>query len=205
MFSRVITSHLVERARGTPIVTLTGPRQSGKTTLVRQVFPDHAYISLERPDERRFALEDPLGFLARFPGRLILDEVQRAPELLSYIQTAVDESPVPGRYILTGSSNLLLMEGVSQSLAGRTGILLSLPPSFSGAGRWIRGTWIPPSKIRRLPRRRSGPRFGQDSTRGFTPPGSTRRSGSPTISELTWKETCATCCGSATSMRSSAS
>jgi hypothetical protein len=110
-----------------PIVTVTGPRQSGKTTLVRQVFPDHAYVSLERPDERKFALEDPLGFLARFQGSVILDEVQRAPDLLSYIQVAVDENSAPGRYVLTGSSNLLLMEGVSQTLAGRTSILHLLP------------------------------------------------------------------------------
>lgn len=131
MFARVLASQLEERARQMPIVTLTGPRQSGKTTLVRQVFPEHAYVSLERPDERKFAFEDPLGFLARFPGKAILDEVQRAPDLLSYLQVGVDENPVPGRYILTGSSNLLLMEGISQSLAGRTAILHLLPLTSS--------------------------------------------------------------------------
>ena len=94
---------------------------------MRQAFPAHAYVSLERPDERKFAIEDPLSFLARFPGSVILDEVQRAPELLSYLQVAVDENPSPGRFILTGSSNLLLMERVSQSLAGRTAILHLLP------------------------------------------------------------------------------
>ena len=92
-----------------PVVTLTGPRQSGKTTLVRRVFPGHIYVSLERPDERDRAAEDPLGFLARFKKPVILDEVQRAPNLLSYIQVAVDEDPAPGRFILTGSQNILLL------------------------------------------------------------------------------------------------
>ncbi|MCD4749696.1 MAG: ATP-binding protein, partial [Thermoanaerobaculales bacterium] len=114
-----------------PVVTLTGPRQSGKTTLVRHVFPDHYYVSLERPDERSRALSDPLGFLARFRRGVILDEVQRAPELLSYIQVEVDRDDSPGRFILTGSQNLLLMESVSQTLAGRTAVLRLLPLSFS--------------------------------------------------------------------------
>ena len=114
-----------------PVVTLTGPRQSGKTTLVQQVFPGHIYVSLERPDERGRAVEDPLGFLARFKKPVILDEVQRAPDLLSYVQVAVDEDPAPGRFILTGSQNILLMKGVSQTLAGRTAILHLLPLSVA--------------------------------------------------------------------------
>jgi len=127
MFPRVLQGELVESAKRMPVVTLTGPRQSGKTTLVRHVFADHAYVSLERPDERSHAVEDPRGFLGRFKGPVILDEVQRAPELLSYIQVAVDEDPTPGSFILTGSQNLLVMEGISQTLAGRTAVLHLLP------------------------------------------------------------------------------
>ncbi len=110
-----------------PVVTLVGPRQSGKTTLVRHAFPDHAYVSLERPDLRAQALADPLGFLDRFGPRTILDEVQRAPELASYIQGRVDDDGTPGRFILTGSQNFLLMQHVSQSLAGRVAVLHLLP------------------------------------------------------------------------------
>ena len=131
MFERTLSHELADSARRMPVVTLTGPRQSGKTTLVRQVFPDHIYVSLERPDERDRAVEDPLGFLARFKKPVILDEVQRAPDLLSYVQVAVDEDPTPGRFILTGSQNILLMKGVSQTLAGRTAILHLLPLSVA--------------------------------------------------------------------------
>ena len=127
MFRRALAKELRAAARRMPVVTVTGPRQSGKTTLVRHTFPRHAYVSLERPDERSRAREDPLGFLAGFRGGVILDEVQRAPELLSYVQNAVDEDRRPGRFILTGSQNLLLMEGISQSLAGRTAVLRLLP------------------------------------------------------------------------------
>ena len=127
MFDRVLAKQLRAAARRMPVVTLTGPRQSGKTTLVRNTFPRHAYVSLERPDERSRAREDPLGFLAGFPAGVILDEVQRAPELLSYVQSAVDDDARPGRYILTGSQNLLMMEKISQTLAGRTAILRLLP------------------------------------------------------------------------------
>jgi len=114
-----------------PVVTLLGPRQSGKTTLVRRVFPDHGYVSLERPDRRVAATVDPLGFLSTLPGSVILDEVQRTPDLLSYIQVAVDEDDRPGRFILTGSQNLLLMQNISQTLAGRTALLRLLPFSVS--------------------------------------------------------------------------
>lgn len=111
------------------MITLTGPRQSGKTTLARQVFARHEYVSLEDSDERAFATEDPRGFFARHPGPAIFDEVQRAPELVSHLQTEVDRSPRPGRFVLTGSQNFLLLERISQSLAGRTALLHLLPLS----------------------------------------------------------------------------
>ena len=101
-----------------PVVSVNGPRQSGKTTL-RNAFPRHRYVSLESPDERTFALEDPRGFLGRFDRPAILDEAQRAPDLSSYIQSIVDDDPAPGRFLLSGSRNFLLMQRISQSLAGR--------------------------------------------------------------------------------------
>jgi uncharacterized protein len=110
-----------------PVVTMTGPRQSGKTTLCKMAFPDKAYASLEATDVRQFALEDPRGFLRQFPEGAILDEIQRAPDLTSYLQGIVDETPTPGRFVLTGSRNLAVREAVSQSLAGRTAILELLP------------------------------------------------------------------------------
>lgn len=127
MIQRFLQPYLVRDAGYYSVVTITGPRQSGKTTLARSTFPAHAYVSLEPTDDRRFAREDPRGFLARYPGSVIIDEVQNAPDLLSYIQAAVDERPAPGRFILTGSQNLLLMSRVAQSLAGRSGILNLLP------------------------------------------------------------------------------
>jgi len=131
----VITRHLnrplQKAAQQYPVITLTGPRQSGKTTLVRSLFPDHDYVSLEAPDEREFAIEDPRGFLNQFSGGVILDEVQRAPDLLSFIQGIVDEKERPGQFILTGSQNFLLLQPVTQSLAGRTAIFHLLPFSRS--------------------------------------------------------------------------
>lgn len=109
------------------MVTLVGPRQSGKPTLARALFPDYEYITLEDPDRRRLATEDPRGFFKRYSGNLILDEIQRAPELLSYIQGLVDEPGAVRRFVLTGSHQLLLMEKVSQTLAGRTVIAKLLP------------------------------------------------------------------------------
>ncbi len=130
MLRRHLTEALRDAATSYPVVTLTGPRQSGKTTLVQALFADHRYLSLEAPDLRARAIEDPRSLLAQ-GDRLILDEVQRAPELLSYIQGLVDADPRPGRFILTGSQNLLLMEAVSQTLAGRTAFLRLYPLSLA--------------------------------------------------------------------------
>jgi predicted AAA+ superfamily ATPase len=127
VITRDLAAKLSELATVFPVLTLTGPRQSGKTTLCRMVFPDHSYVSLEAPDLRRFAAEDPRGFLAEYPAPVILDEVQRVPDLLSYIQVAVDEEPAPGGVVVTGSANFALLESVTQSLAGRTAIANLLP------------------------------------------------------------------------------
>lgn len=127
MIHRLLTDYLLETARYYPVLSLTGPRQSGKTTLAKAAFPAHAYVSLEESEVRAFAKDDPRGFLQHYKGPLIIDEVQRCPDLLSYIQTAVDFDPSPGRFVLTGSQNILLMEKVAQSLAGRCGILHLLP------------------------------------------------------------------------------
>lgn len=114
-------------ARGFPIVAFTGPRQSGKTTLARALFPEHAYVSLEDPVEREFALRDPRGFLARFPEGAVIDEAQRCPDLFSYLQGLVDTRRRMGDFILTGSQQFGLRSGISQSLAGRVGLVQLLP------------------------------------------------------------------------------
>ena len=113
-----------------PVVAVTGPRQSGKTTLVRAAFPGEPYANLEEPDTRDFATTDPRGFLARYPDGAVLDEVQRVPALLSYLQAAVDADKRLGRWVLTGSQQLGLLGGLSQSLAGRVGYLHLLPFSL---------------------------------------------------------------------------
>ncbi|MFT3817106.1 MAG: ATP-binding protein [Rubrivivax sp.] len=131
-FARTLEPVLRRRAAGYPVLTLTGPRQAGKTTLVRQAFPGHAYFNLERPDLREFARTDPRGFLAGVPAAgAVLDEIQRVPELLSWVQVAVDEDPRPGRFVLTGSHSFELMHSVTQSLAGRTALLELLPLSLA--------------------------------------------------------------------------
>ncbi|HPQ41997.1 MAG TPA: ATP-binding protein [bacterium] len=127
MIKRTITPKLLDLSAHFPVVTITGPRQSGKTTLCKLAFPDKEYVSLEYPDIREFAQTDPRGFVAQYRGGAVLDEVQRVPGLLSYIQGVVDEDPAPGRFILTGSANFSLLESVSQSLAGRTALLTLLP------------------------------------------------------------------------------
>jgi predicted AAA+ superfamily ATPase len=131
MIPRALETALKGVALQYPVVTLTGPRQSGKTTLVREVFPSHAYASLEEPDVREYALADPRGFLGQFADRVILDEVQRAPDLFSYIQSLVDRDDDAGRYILSGSQNFLLLRSIGQSLAGRSAILHLLPLSLA--------------------------------------------------------------------------
>ena len=112
-----------------PIVSITGPRQSGKSTIAKHAFPSYGYVSLEDPNMRMFALEDPLGFLGTYPGEVIIDEAQRAPELFSYLQSRVDESGLPGQYVLSGSQNFLLSSAISQSLAGRVAVMHLLPLS----------------------------------------------------------------------------
>ncbi len=111
-------------------VAIIGPRQSGKTTLARKCFPNKPYVSLETPSDRNLALEDPIQFLKRYPDGAILDEIQRAPELLSWLQQNLDEDPRKGKFILTGSNNFLLLEKVTQSLAGRVAFIEQLPFSL---------------------------------------------------------------------------
>jgi uncharacterized protein len=130
MIKRTISAQLEHYTKKYPVVTLTGPRQSGKTTLLRNLFPDYQYVSLEEPDRLLFAKEDPRLFLQNYPEKVIIDEAQRFPELFSYIQTHVDLVGKEGMFILSGSHNFLLMESVSQTLAGRTAILKLLPLSL---------------------------------------------------------------------------
>lgn len=131
MFKREIETELKELAKGYPIVTVIGPRQSGKTTVVQHAFPKKQYANLEFPDIRSMAIQDPRGFLEQFPDGAILDEIQRAPGLLSYIQPLVDQRDQKGMFILTGSHQLELQEAISQSLAGRTALLTLLPMNLA--------------------------------------------------------------------------
>ncbi len=130
MISREIENKVIAYAKQYPVITITGPRQSGKTTLSKMVFADKPYVSLESIEERTFAQNDAKGFLNRFPQGAILDEIQRVPDLLSYIQILVDESHQSGQFILTGSQNFELLNTVSQSLAGRTALVKLLPFSL---------------------------------------------------------------------------
>ncbi len=127
MLPRLLTPTLQRLATSFPVLAITGPRQSGKTTLARAQFADRPYVSLEDPIERAFAAEDPRGFLARFGQGAVFDEAQRWPDLFSYLQGMVDADRRPGRFILTGSQQFGLLAGVTQSLAGRVGMTRLLP------------------------------------------------------------------------------
>ena len=128
---RDITSLLEIYANSFRSVLIVGPRQSGKTTLARDTFPNKPYVSLENPDECELAFQDPRAFLNRYPNGAILDEVQRAPLLLNYLQELLDNTDEDGLFILTGSNNILLQDHITQTLAGRIGVLDLLPLSYN--------------------------------------------------------------------------
>ncbi len=147
-----------------PVVTIVGPRQAGKTTLARHVFSGHEYVNLEDPESRELAALDPRSFLARHPTPVVIDEIQRAPELLSSIQVDIDEHDEPGRYVLTGSHQTALQQAISQSLAGRTVVLQLLPLSLEELGAEASSS-IDELLLRGfLPRVHAGP---QDPTRAY--------------------------------------
>ncbi|MFH0921881.1 MAG: AAA family ATPase [Fibrobacterota bacterium] len=132
---RQLKSALIRRAKTLPVILLTGPRQSGKTSLARKTFPKLPYVSLESPEERALATGDAKGFLARYPKGAILDEIQRAPELPSYIQGIVDEPGFKGLFVLTGSNQFAITHRITQSLAGRTALLQLLPFTLHELGK----------------------------------------------------------------------
>ena len=130
MIKRILEHKIRNLARKFPALAIMGPRQSGKTTLVRTTFPALSYISLENPDHRLYAQSDPRGFLEQYRDGAIFDEIQKVPELFSYLQQILDETPLKGHFILTGSQNFLLHEKISQTLAGRVAMLKLLPLSM---------------------------------------------------------------------------
>ena len=136
MIERDLTARLRKVAGQFPAVTLTGPRQSGKSTLCKAVFSDLPYANLESPDIRAYATEDPRGFLSDHAGGAVIDEIQRAPELPSYLQGIIDDDPKPGRWILTGSQNLAISGAANQSLAGRTAVVHLLPLAHNEVQRF---------------------------------------------------------------------
>ena len=130
MIKRTLETKLRELTGYYPAILVTGPRQSGKTTLCRMAYPDKPYISLEALDIRDFAASDPRGFLSEYADGAVFDEIQHVPSLLTYLQSDIDARPDPGRFILTGSQHFGLSQSITQSLAGRCGILVLLPPSL---------------------------------------------------------------------------
>ena len=126
MIYRILKKELLISSEQMRVISLSGPRQSGKTTLARDTFSTYKYINLENPSERIFALQDPISFLSDLGNGLIIDEAQRAPDLFSYIQVIVDENP-KAKFVLTGSQNFLLSNSINQSLAGRVRVLNLLP------------------------------------------------------------------------------
>lgn len=129
MIKRDIADKIRLMSEKFPIVTVTGPRQSGKSTLLKSMFPDYRYVSLENPDMRLFATQDPKGFIKTFYSHVIIDEAERVPQLFSYLQTHVDDVNESGMYMLAGSRNFHLMSAIDQSLAGRTAVMKLLPLS----------------------------------------------------------------------------
>jgi uncharacterized protein len=127
IIARDLEPSLIKESKVYSVIALTGPRQSGKTTLVKKCFPDKPYINMELPVERNLFEDDPVTFFNRFPEGAIIDEAQKCPELFSYIQHNVDENYMPGKFILTGSQNFLLLQSITQSLAGRVSMLKLLP------------------------------------------------------------------------------
>jgi predicted AAA+ superfamily ATPase len=167
MLRRSIQSYLQRDASLYPVLTLTGPRQAGKTTVARASFPEYQYLSIEEADTRQFAREDPRGFLQQIRGNVIIDEAQRAPDLFSYLQGEVDRDPRPGRFVLTGSQNFLLMQQVSQSLAGRCAVLHLLP--FSRAELEQQPDTAPPAPPRLFDNRRTAKELWSTIWTGFYP------------------------------------
>ncbi|MCC5934888.1 MAG: ATP-binding protein [Balneolales bacterium] len=166
MIERLLTEKLRQSAKMWKAVALTGPRQSGKTTLARHIFGDKPYLTLEDPDTFRFASEDPRGFLAAYPDGAVLDEVQRVPELFSYLQRVLDETREKGLFILSGSNNFLLQQNISQTLAGRIAYLNLLPfsleelaqagkfgaeASASAPDQWLLNGFYPPVHDQQIP------------------------------------------------------
>ena len=131
MIKREVQGELIKLAKQFKSVAVVGPRQSGKTTLTRYLFNDKSYVNLENPDSRRFAINDPRGFLSQYSAGAVIDEAQRAPELFSYLQQVLDEDNKKGKFILTGSNNFLLQETISQSLAGRIAYIYLVPFTLS--------------------------------------------------------------------------
>ena len=123
LIKRELSHSINNSMHGFPVITITGPRQSGKTTFAKMNFPDYEYVSLENPDSREYATSDPKDFIKRYSNKVIIDEFQRVPELSSYLQSHIDEINEPGMYILTGSNQFEYLHSVSQTLAGRTIIL----------------------------------------------------------------------------------
>lgn len=168
MYQRELKQQLLKAATYYPIITLTGPRQSGKTTLVRSVFPKHQYFNLEDPDVLEQIKIDPKKFLREQKGGLIIGEVQNFPKLLSYIQVVVDESVQKGTYVLTGSHQFSLLEAINQSLAGRTDVLVLYPLTFfetsqfheeTGLDRWLLNGFYPRVYSENIPAERNSKNY----------------------------------------------
>ena len=127
MIARQIAQPIQKLMTQFPIISVTGPRQSGKTTLLRGMFPEYRYVNFEDPDSRLYFEQDPRGFLREYDNKVVFDEAQRVPQLFSYLQVKVDEDKMMGQFVLSGSQNFLLLEKITQSLAGRVAIFRLLP------------------------------------------------------------------------------